>query len=360
MRICIAAAVCQLAFLGSISSAAEASKFMMQATIDGVRVEGSPLFWSQKQVLLLARDGYLWDFKPTDAKDFRKTGFQFRSYSITEMQDRLRRELGPSFEVTSTGHYLVAHPKGQRDQWAQRFEELYRSFVVYFRTRGFEVREPEFPLVAVACKNQQEFLRQASREGPGVSTSVLGYYSMLTNRVLLFDVSGGKTSSAARQQNLDTIIHEAAHQIAFNTGIHNRFSPPPRWVTEGLGTAFEAPGVWNPRSNTRQIDRVNRGRFDDFKHLLSKRKAGTTAELIASDRLFDSNPAAAYAEAWALTFFLAETQPRDYSKYLARTAARDPFEEYSSIERTADFTAIFGDNFRLLEARFLRYMESLN
>ena len=341
------------------SVVAEPAKFMMQATVGGVSLEGSPLFWSQQQVLLLARDGYLWDFKPGEAKEFRKTGFQFRSYSITEMQDRLRRELGQSFEVTSTGHYLVAHPKGQRDLWAERFEELYRSFVVYFRTRGFALRNPEFPLVAIAWKDQNDFLRYAAREGSPVSKDVLGYYSMVTNRVMLFDVGAGQTSSVAKQQNLDTIIHEAAHQIAFNTGIHSRFSPPPRWVTEGLGTAFEAPGVWNPRANTRQIDRINRGRLEDFKRLAKNRKAGTTAELIASDRLFDRNPSAAYAEAWALTFFLAETQPRDYAKYLARTAARPQFSPYSSAERTADFTAVFGENFRLLEARFLRYMESL-
>ena len=81
--------------------------------------------------------------------------------------------------------------------------------------------------------------------------------------------------------------------------------------------------------------------------------------LVASDRLFRSNPQAAYAEAWALTFYLVETQPRKYTKYLTLTAERPPFTQYTAAQRTADFTAVFGDDWRMLEARFLRFIKGL-
>src|SRR5262245_20690259 len=32
----------------------------------------------------------------------------------------------------------------------------------------------------------------------------------------------------------DTMIHEATHQVAFNTGLHSRLGCNPKWVVEGL------------------------------------------------------------------------------------------------------------------------------
>ena len=49
--------------------------------------------------------------------------------------------------------------------------------------------------------------------------------------------------SADWTTNADTIIHEAAHQTAFNTGVHTRCGDSPRWLVEGLGTMFEARKV---------------------------------------------------------------------------------------------------------------------
>ena len=80
---------------------------------------------------------------------------------------------------------------------------------------------------------------------------------------------------------------------------------------------------------------------------------------MASDSLFGRNPGAAYAEAWALSFFLVETDPQKYTKYLALTAARPAFAEYTAAQRTADFTSVFGSDWRMLEARLLRFIAGL-
>ena len=108
------------------------------------------------------------------------------------------------------------------------------------------------------------------------------------------------------EQNASTIIHEATHQTAFNTGVHSRFGTPPRWVAEGLGTLYEARGFWNSRSYTQQSDRLNTGRLAQFREFIAAgRPAGAFVDMISSDRIFQRNPAAAYAEAWALSFYLA-------------------------------------------------------
>jgi hypothetical protein len=290
---------------------------------------------------------------------FQQTTTHFSSYSSSAMQARLRQEFGRELEVTSTGHYLVVHPRGQGRTWSGRFEELYRSFVHYFKVRGFDLQEPQFPLVAVVLPSQADFFRYTQQQGEQASPGLLGYYSPQTNRVAMYDTTAGR-SQDSWSLNDETIIHEATHQTAFNTGIHSRYTASPRWVVEGLGTLFEAPGVWNSRGFPRQQDRINRTQLELFKrNLAAGRAEARFVELISSDRLFDSNSTAAYCEAWAFTFYLVETQPRIYAQYLERLARRPDFAIYPSAARLADFTAVFGENLKLLDARFLRFIDGV-
>jgi hypothetical protein len=338
--------------------AAEPGRWTLALDVGGARVERMPLTWSTRQVQLLTREGRLWSFDPSDAKSYRKSSATFQSYPVADIRERLARELGKSFEVSNTGHFLVAHPKGQRDVWSPRFEKLYHSFKYYFSVRGFNVNEPEFPLVAIVWSNQSDFLRYAASENARVAPGTLGYYSQKSNRITLFDTSGG-AGGDAWQQNADTIIHEATHQTAFNTGVHRRFAVAPRWLVEGLAMMFEAPGVHSSRQFGSQQDRINRDRLAQFKRLVEKHQAAPLESLIASDNLFQTDVNTAYAYAWALSFYLVETQPQKYSKYLAMTAKRPVFEDYSTAARVADFMTTLGANQSQLDARFLRFMAEL-
>ncbi|MFP6763105.1 MAG: DUF1570 domain-containing protein, partial [Planctomycetaceae bacterium] len=61
----------------------------------------------------------------------------------------------------------------------------------------------------------------------------------------------------------------------------------------------------------------------------------------------------AYAEAWALSFFLIETRPRKYVAYLKQLAVS------GSRERSKLFAETMGTSMRMLEAEMLRYYERL-
>ncbi|MBN2579904.1 MAG: DUF1570 domain-containing protein [Pirellulales bacterium] len=349
-------AVLAVILLAGSRSAAPTDRAMVELTLDGRKIEGTPLVWNEEIVHLLGRDGRLWEFPPEAGKDYRKTADRFYAYSPSEFRGTLLQELGDDYEVSGTDHYLIAHPRGQRDRWADRFEQLYRAFVHYFSVRGFSPDRPPFPLVGVVCKDRNDFQRFAASNGNRAPRGVLGFYDQRSNRIVLYDMEGqGETSDW--RKNAAVLIHEATHQTAFNTGVHSRWAAPPVWVAEGLATLFEAPGVYDAPHYPRPADRVNRGRFQDFRMLLEKgHRPELLQALIASDRLFQINPAAAYAEAWALTYFLIETQPRNYARYLALTADRPPFSEYTARQRIADFTSVFGKDWRMLEARFLRFM----
>jgi hypothetical protein len=359
LRICLPVVLVAL-LMASDGHAASRGRYTMLVDIDGGSVEGMPLAWSRQRVFLLARDGRLWEFPPKRATNFRKTSPTFVSYSAAEIRAALLRELDGRLEVTGTRHYLVAHPRGKGSFWANRFEELYRSCVNYFSRRELRIHEPEFPLLAIVWPRRQDFIHYAASQGSNVQGNVLGYYSPISNRVILYDQGGNSAKGLAWRQNEATIVHEATHQTAFNTGVHNRFTTTPRWIAEGLGTMFEARGVWNWRAYPHLRERINPGRLAQFRQWRrTGRKPGALVNLLGSDRQFESNPAAAYAESWAWVFFLTETYPRKFGEYVQRTANRPNFKEYPLTRRIADFTAVFGNDLRMLESHFLRFIDAL-
>jgi len=358
----ISLSACLLLLSWSCSStlAADVAPWTMRTEVRGHVIEGMPLSWSKQQVLLLGRDGQLYDFSPGSAKNSRKESSSFKSYSPAELRSILEHEFAGQLDVTSTSHYLVAHAHNQGSAWAERFENLYRSMVHYFSVRGMRMHEPPFPLVAIVWPRAADFYSYAEARGDRLGFGVIGYYSPKSNRVAIYQSGDPAQNSADWRQNNTTVVHEAAHQTAFNVGLHNRFAPPPRWLAEGLGMLFEARGVYDSQIYSTFEDRVNRGRLAQFKKAQeSGRTAGAWSQLIGSDRMFEQDIAAAYAESWAFTFFLSETRSAKYNQYLALTAARPNFQPYPSGQREADFKTVFGENFPMLEAEFLQFISKI-
>src|SRR5688572_15839783 len=123
-------------WLSLIPAALHAADPLIKLDVRGKTLEGTPLAVSDKEVLFLVRDGQLAEFPPDVVTNYSRVG-NFRSYSQAEIRGALLREFGQGYEVSGVGHYIVVHPAGKRDQWAPRFEELYRSFIHYFGARGW-------------------------------------------------------------------------------------------------------------------------------------------------------------------------------------------------------------------------------
>ena len=123
---------------------------------------------------------------------------------------------------------------------------------------------------------------------------------------------------------------------------------------------FEARGVWQSRANPNQSDRINRGRFEAWRaYAKGRRTSDAIAHIVSSDRPFSSDADGAYAEAWALSFFLIETMPKKYIEYLTKVAARPTFAAYPAPQRLRDFTDVFGSDLTMLDARMQRFMAGL-
>jgi hypothetical protein len=117
--------------------------------------------------------------------------------------------------------------------------------------------------------------------------------------------------------------------------------------------------VWDASGVRTQAERINRGRLDDFRRAERERPADWLLRLVASDERFKTDTLNAYADAWTLTFYLCETRPQEYSAYLARTAAREAFSEYTPTERVRDFALAFGGDFEMLSAQVGRFVAEL-
>ena len=339
-------------------SHSEGAEFMFRTRVDGQMIEGKPLYWTDTQMFLLGRDGALYQFDPQKALDSKKTSPHFFGYATRFMKQSLQEEFGDHFELTTTRHYIVVHPSGQKPLWAHRFEELYRSFQHSFRVRGFLTQEPPYPLVAIVFRNQAEYYRHATTQSTPLQPGYLGHYDPQSNRVYLFDSS--TTDQRDWSENARTIIHEATHQAAYNVGIHTRFTTTPRWLSEGLATLFESSGPWDSNPDRSQKSRLNQRRFNDFRHhVRPKWEEGSLRLLVASDSAFQHDATGAYATAWALSFYLCETQPRQYCQYLEKSADRPMFSAYPAADRVADFELFFGDKWKMLEAKVLRYLNQL-
>jgi Protein of unknown function (DUF1570) len=346
---------------------------------------------------ILGQDGRL-QMQPSDrVSNFRQISPRFSPWSFSIVRDQLQREFGKSFSVAATRHYLVcAHEDRRARAYAETFEELFRTFQMYFSVRGFKVPEPEFPLVAIIFPSGDAFFKYAAREKVAAVRGLKGYYLLTSNRIALFEEGddrlswndpagdvpelfawgegpsvastrdfpfaiGSSSVYASIQGSLkDTMIHEGTHQAAFNTGLHTRVGVNPKWIVEGLATVFEAPGVRNSSANTGVKSRLNHERqmwFGNFAK--ARRKPQSLESFIVNDDFFDQNVLDAYSQAWALTFFLNETRPRNYADLLRAMAARDPLLGYPPEARLADFQKAVTKDLKLLEAEFLRFMAEL-
>ena len=196
---------------------------------------------------------------------------------------------------------------------------------------------------------------------PAVS-QIAGYYSAETNRVAFFN-AGGKDSKKygdTRWHNLTTIVHEATHQIAFNSGCHRRFADNPLWFVEGLAMYFEAPEARGKKLVWSEVGSLNTPRLDRFSNYRRKnRPSDSLKSLVSGDARFRSDDAVsnAYAESWALTYFLIKNRTPQFQRYLKTIAAKPALLADTPEQRLADFQTAFGQELRLLDASFLRFID---
>jgi hypothetical protein len=255
--------------------------------------------------------------------DEQRTADATRSLRVVGV-DSVRAVIGPNY--IAVGDAQASFLKQALDLC----EALASDYLVHFSARGFAVEKPAAKLLIVPLAGPGSFAKVA---GVPVDEAVGGQYERDTNRLVLFDNRARDTAGpAAARANTVALMHEATHQLCFNTGPLDRQADTPLAVSEGLACYGE----------TRRPDgRVKIGAINaDRLAALDEGPAGRIlrlADLINDDSPFE-DPALtqqAYTRSWLLVHTL-----------MARPESRARFRAWLELIRTRK-----GPSHRLDDAR---------
>jgi hypothetical protein len=333
-------------------------------------------------LLMLGRDGMIWAIPPEELVKHTSDEQPFEPYTRDEITKRLLAELPHGFRVHPTAHYLVFYNTSPAyAQWCgSLFEQLYTTFTTLWTRKGFDLRQPEFPLVAIVFADKSSYAKYSRPELGDAGESIIGYFGLNSNRMVMYDLTGvesqghgrGRNKTAAQinqilaqpeaSRTVATIIHEATHQIAFNCGLHTRRSDCPVWFCEGIAEYFETPNLRSAKGWKGIGKDVNPSRLDQFQHYREVRPSNSLETLLRDDTRFrdpdQKRSLDAYAEAWALTYFLIWQHPKEYVAYMAMLSKKKPLRQDEPAKRLEEFRQAFGE-LNALDAEFMRYTSRL-
>jgi len=345
-----------------------------------LHVSGSVVGQSDKgELALLSPDNTMWIVDPGEVTSRRRDDEPLVMLDHATMANCLLEEMPEGFRIHRTANYVICYNTSSAyAQWCGAlYERLYRGFFSYWRHRGLELVEPDWPLVALVFDDRASYAQYARPELGAAAGAIIGYYSMHSNRVTMYDLTGADglpqsstTTTAAHinqilsqpagERTVATIVHEATHQLACNSGLQQRFAGVPLWVSEGLAVYFETPDLSNAKG-WRGIGEVNHVSLRKFQRSRDDRPEDSLLSLLREDdRLRDPGTAgAAYGQSWALVWYLLRRREEEFLAFLRSLSKVRPLESLSPDERESQFKAHFGHDLDTLDADLVRTMERL-
>jgi hypothetical protein len=330
-------------------------------------------------VLLRAADGVLWVAQPDELVERRADDRPFQLFARQELARSLLNELPAGFRIHDTAHFLICYNTSTAyAEWCGAlYERLYRAFTNFWTRKGLELTDPPAPLVALVFDRRSVYAEYARPELGEAADSIVGYYSLRSNRIMTFDLTGVERlmprgrgvgtmarinqvlAQPAALPTVATIVHEATHQLAFNCGLHRRYADIPLWVSEGIALYFETPDLRSSRG-WRGIG-LNHGRLLQLRQYLRRRPADSLAALISDDQRFDGSRQTidAYAESWGLCHFLLQRYPEQFVQYLRQLGEKEPLLYDTPDERRQLFQQCIGRDLAELDDEFVRYVDRL-
>ena len=326
-------------------------------------------------LLFQSVDGRLWIVEPDELKRRQDDDEPVEPIDTKAMGRRLLAELPDGFRIHVAGDFVIAYDTERAyARWiGGLYQRLRRGFEKYWQRKRFKLDKPKFPLPVIIFSSKQAYDRYLAAELGSVPGDMVAYYNLLTNRVVMYDLTRGRRAPGAEPGNerrigevlsdpraipmVATVIHEGTHQLIFNTGMQTRFADTPLWLNEGLAMYFETPDLSNSRG-WRAIGKINPLRMTRFRNGLSGRPADSLQRMIASDDRFrqPGQILDAYAEAWAFNYFLLNRHAKEYVAYLKHMAEK-PRSQYDDPEtRVSDFRHFFESDLDQLEKEFVEFM----
>jgi hypothetical protein len=245
----------------------------------------------------------------------------------------------------SSPRYLVLGdaPVAFQAQALRICDGLANDYLEHFKDKDFAVSPPKQRLTVVALSGPKAF---AAFLGLKHEEAVGGEYDPQSNRLVIFDNRArANAGDLVRKANTLSLIHEATHQLTFNTGLLDRSKDVPECVSEGLAMYAEVRGL---DGKTHKIGDVNTDRLellpgtDANASWFPMKKLFTDRNLLEAPDTFQQ----AYAQSWLLVHYLMTgDRTARFREYLATLRMRT-----DASKRLEDAQAAFGDLASLDEA----------
>ena len=344
--------VCALVF----SSFAAAQDTLNRVTLSAVEPAGRQTVCGR--ILLTARDGgilleepngTIHNLIPSDFVSITDSEAPFAPLTADELATDLRQTMGPDFRSQQTDHYVICSAASQSvTQFvAELLEKVYSEYFKFFADSGVTVNPADGPLAVIVFGDANALQQHARQRHPEITfEDVPGYYSSRFNQTYV-NVSASEESRSRLSRELkkqprtvETIVHEAVHQLGYNSGLHVRFADNPLWFTEGLALYFE------PLSGRGRLLWSGPGRTNGL-HLrhLNEMPATqdstplTVLQLIQDNRAFlqEETAADAYALSWGLVYHLIERDRPAFVRLATSFQQRSPLIDVTAEREAAGF-----------------------
>jgi len=238
------------------------------------------------------------------------------------LQQQMLRDLGKAFKVHVSDHYFVFHDAGDDHAalCAKWLERTHDAFYENFQKTAIKPALLKRRLVCLIFTKKDDFLRYGLKADHIRLPPGGGYYSAETNRIAMLHEGAGEKPGTG----VFMIPHEAAHQLANNTGLQSRNVMYPLWLREGLATNFEpteedkpfGPMIDGASFRTRYLKwGMERGTLMPLEQIL-----GMTDP--PSGVVMDYN--ILYCQGWALFRYLLRNRPEQMKTYLVALAKLPP------------------------------------
>jgi hypothetical protein len=297
----------------------------------------------------------------------------FQPYTSAQLEALLHNGPFADYQLLKTDHYLIFYkstPAFAQDS-GRLLEDLYRGLIDAFRRCHIPVHESEFPLVAVIFATERDF-----RNHKVVDPQVRAYYEYFTNRIFFFqkserDLIEPKVAALLKPQ---TVAHEGAHQILSNIGVQPRPSAWPPWLVEGLAeycatTSNTKKGiVWSGLGAINSLHMATIRELEDplsnevHNPAIPTKKVARQVSTSWADSLMLKTALTPtdYAEAWALTHYLAQKRGPDFVNYLNAMRRIPPLEPRTPQQNLDEFRKFFDDAPARLDKRIAEYIHKLS
>ncbi len=260
-----------------------------------------------------------------------------------------------SYESLETEHFSIVfdNADNQTNEIPYLLELSYEHFSDILNQHNYDVRPPAEKMDWIVFGDNFSFSQYALDTESADLSWLKGYYSAKTNKVAIVNSDNNMNwqvkslsqypgnviaFTADSQTSLAKIVHETAHQLAFNTGLQDRLVMYPIWASEGFAMFFEQSFM----AKYAQASKYTNIRGSRLKNLYAANNVIALDEFISISRCQSANAIDVYAQAWGVFQFLLEHKPQQLKNYFENLNNSKP--GYKS-DRTLyrEFCQAFGD-----------------